>query len=162
MGLELARLFDWRLLLAFAMFLQFFVNIFLGGQHVFVPTEFAFTVSILLFLGSIVLLAALRLTQGKPSMITVEWRDSRDTLGTLQVSYTNSRGRKRTGLVVERVNPRPTEPLFKAGWSRYQPVVPVEGTSSSLLIDFRNVKKYSLGLGFRTSDEMNKVYDQLR
>jgi hypothetical protein len=95
-------------------------------------------------------------------MITVEWKDSRDSSGNLQVSYTNSRGRKRNGLIVDRIEARPTQPLYKAGWSKYQPMIPVEGTKSSLIIDFKNVRKLSLGFGFSSTDEMNRTYEALK
>ncbi len=117
--------------------------------------------SFLVTLFSVPLLAWLRMST-KVGKFTVEWKDNRGSRGELEISYSNSRGKRRRGLIVDRVEARPSEPLYSAGYSKYSPVIPVMGTNSSLIIDFKNMKKISLGLGFRNSEEMNKVYEQLK
>ena len=120
-----------------------------------------FDLSLLVIVGSIISIFLLNVGS-RFGIYIVEWEDSRDTSGMLEISYVKSNGRRRTGLIVESVEAHPNRPLLFPTGSRYRPAVPVGGTGGSLVIHFKNSKQKVLGLGFADVDEMNKVYEQLK
>ena len=157
-GLELRRFRDWRLSLGLAGVLQFFVYITMGAVSIVPRIQIVAETSITLVLVSLVLLATLRFSDPPPGIYHLYWADSRDAMGALHISYTNTKGMKRTNLSVKRVELRPDQPLMKRmfRWS-----APVEGTAASMIVDFSNVTTFSLGLGFRSPEEMRSAYQDL-
>lgn len=119
------------------------------------------SISFLVMVSSLVAMFAIRLGQ-RLGIYIVEWKDNRENLGKLEISYAKPNGKRRTGLVVSKVVAYPNQPLIVSTGARYNPTASVGGTSASLVISFENVRRFGLGLGFDNAEEMNKVYKQLK
>ena len=123
-------------------------------------TTIGFGISIVIFVPSCAILASIRRSQ-KRGVYKVEWTDKRDVSGELEISYVYPDGRLRNGLIVDRIEARPRDPLYTFGSTRYDMVTTAPGTNASMLITFKNRRGRSLLLGFATSEDMYQVYSDL-
>ncbi|MGD0476931.1 MAG: hypothetical protein ABSB29_02050 [Nitrososphaerales archaeon] len=147
------------MILAYAGLIQFVISGYLVAFTIvaipFAPLMVSFLVAVI----SIAIFIALRRYEPPIGTLEVSYVDRRDTGGTLQLSYTNSRGERRTHVAVVEVKAFPTKPLYKKSGQTY---LPLEGTSASMMVRFENMKRLDLLLGFPTVDEMLKVYSHLK
>ncbi|HEV2225636.1 MAG TPA: hypothetical protein VGR56_02385 [Nitrososphaerales archaeon] len=165
-GIEKQSLRDWRFSLGLVGIAQLFVVLW-GGAYAadnlkaLTVSEYLFMLeaSIVITIASFVVLGWVRFTQGGLGTYALEWSDIPST-GEIRMSYTTPKGKQRLGLVVGGVKALPDKPLFMNARSRYQAMVKVEGTEASVIIDFKNQTRFSLGLGFPNAKEMNQFYEQ--
>jgi hypothetical protein len=154
-GRELRNLRDPRLAAAIVGVVQLLAYIGLVDSNLVDPSVLAIELSLTVFVVSGVLIAALRIRTSPFGSYKVDWRSA---AGELEISYVNPRGKKRTGLILKKVEPRPNTPLYKVAGNSLENVA---GTGASMVIDFKNVNSISLNLGFATAQEMNAIYSKL-
>ena len=141
--------------------LQFLVFLFLDTFPWIRLTEFfqeSFLVSFGLMLVSIVTMWLL--PRSPTGSYDVSYVDNRDSGGNLIVSYVDSKGRKRTDLLIDRVRAYPKRPLTrKAKGGPWE--LRISQTVSSMAIGFKH-PRICLALGFYSVEEMVRAYEQLR
>ncbi|HEV2225975.1 MAG TPA: hypothetical protein VGR56_04120 [Nitrososphaerales archaeon] len=155
-GRELRRLRDPRLAAAIIGLAQLFAYIGFIDSNLIFPSVLSTEISLAVFAASGVLLLTLRFSTAPFGAYKMDWKYLVGS-GELEVSYVNPRGKKRTGLIVKKVEPRPNTPLYKVAG---QSLEGVTGTSASIVIDFKNLDTISLNLGFATVAEMNSIYEK--
>jgi hypothetical protein len=168
-GVEKEGLRDWRFILGILGFVQLFVYLPLGAYAADFPKAITISeywsgleISLGVAVMAVFAFLVLRMSQGGLGIYALEWSESSSRVGEIVMNYVTPNGKKRSGLIVRRVEPRPEEPLYVSGRSRYQPLTAVKGAEASIMIDFSNESRFSLQLGFSNPDDMYRFYSQLK
>jgi hypothetical protein len=116
-----------------------------------------FGLSLLVAAVSIVVIAVSRLSRSPPSIMTFVYEKNGSTNNGALLTYFAPRGKKRDRLAIKKTTPYPNQPLLNVKW-KY--ALPVQGTTSSIVIDFYSTG-FSLRLGFTDLEDMKKIHDVL-
>jgi hypothetical protein len=118
---------------------------------------YPFIVSIGIFVVSAFILTTDRARTPPAALCKISYHNDTESGGSLKLTYQNSRGKMRKGVVASIVKTS-DRPLLRGGM-RF--ILPAKDTTCYMVIRIARPRVY-LDVGFATTKEMNSVYERLR